>query len=144
MACTVYSWSHQDQHCLVLVPQISYTDLWSPVRCSPSDSIGKGVTHSAVPYSSLTGFMSKLSHGFPLAKGVNNYFILSKSDIFPFQEEPLLTWQGAKLPYPTYACFLPYSCVCSYCSVHISRYLRSAEGYSSIAKPRGVAFLLLL
>lgn len=90
-----------DQYCLVVVPQISYTDLWSPVRWSPSGSIGTGDSHSALPYSSLTGFIFKLSHGFPLTKGVNNYFILSKSGIFPFQEEPLVTWQGAKHLYST-------------------------------------------
>lgn len=69
----------------VLVPQTSYADLWSPVRWSPTDSTGAGDTPSAVPYSALTGFMFKLSHGFPLKREsinilsqANQIFSLSK------------------------------------------------------------------
>lgn len=99
----------------MLMPQISYTDLCSPVRWSPFDLIGTDDTHSAIPYSTLIGFISKLSHGFPTTKGGNNYFILKKSDILPFQEKPLLTWQGAKPLNPARL----FSCLAAVSSVFV-------------------------
>lgn len=142
--CAQQVTSGSGQYFLMLMAQISYTDLCSPVRWSPSDLIRTDDTHSAIPYSTLIGFIFKLSHGFPTTKGGNNYFIFKKIRYFAFPRGATFNLARCKTSQPSQAFFLPCSCVFSFCSVHINRHLRSAEGYSSTEEPRGIAFLLLL